>query len=106
MSKTPPRTRLMDVNEHGAFGLLPLYARGLGAMILKHSDDAGRFALGTRTPAEAVARRLGAERGERRTLAGNIQKLVDVGYLRLEEDALVVVEQENRHASRKARVAS
>lgn len=103
MKSTPAVFRQLRIREDGLFGMLPLYVRGLAAMILKYSDDTGRFALGTRTPAEAVARRCGAEPRERRALARDIQMLIDVGYLRLEEGALVIVEQETRNIGSKAR---
>lgn len=83
----------LPVREDGAFGQLPLYVRGLASMILKYCDADGSFAIGKRTAAEAVARRCGAEPNERRRLARDIQTLIDVGYLRLEEEALVIADQ-------------
>lgn len=83
------------IAEHGDFGHLPLYVRGLAAMILKFSDKDGRFALGGRSPAEAVARRCGAEPRERRRLAQDLQKLIDVGYIRLFSGTFII-EQESR----------
>lgn len=103
MKSTLPKERKIDIREDDAFALLPLHARGLGAMLLKHCEADGRFPIGTRTPAEAVARRIGAEPNERRSLQHHIQQLLDVGYLRLEEGALVVMEQERRHNKAKAR---
>jgi hypothetical protein len=91
-SESTHSARRLSTREDGKFATLPLYVRGLAAMLLKFCDDNGRIALGSRTPAAAVARRCRAEVGERRCLPGDIQKLIDVGYLRLEQDAIVVVE--------------
>lgn len=46
--------------------------------------------------AGAVARKCGAEPSERRRITKDIQDLVAVGYLRVETDCIVVVEQEAR----------
>lgn len=93
---TPISFRKLPIREDGEFAQLPLYVRGLAAMILKFSDKEGRFALGAQSPAEAVARRCGAERGERRRLAQDLQMLVDVDYLRLVNGALIIVGHETR----------
>lgn len=103
MKYTQPKERKMVISEDGAFALLPLHTRGLYAMLLKHCEPDGRFPIGTKAPAEAVARRIGAEPNERRSLQHHIQRLIDVGYLRLEEGALVVLEQERRHNKAKSR---
>lgn len=85
--------RKLPIREDGEFALLPLYVRGLAAMILKFCDDQGRIALGGRTPADVVARRCGAEPNERRVIARDIEQLIKVGYLRISNDALLVIDQ-------------
>jgi hypothetical protein len=94
MNSSPMWYRKLIIREEGKFALLPVYVRGLGAIIKKYANDRGWLDLAGRSIVDAVARRCGAEKNEKRSLATDIQKLIDVGYLRVEPDALVVVEQE------------
>jgi hypothetical protein len=82
--------RPLELREEGDFAALPLYVRGLAAMLLKYADDDGRIALLGREPWEAVALRCGATVGDRRMLRKDLPVLVAVGALRLEPGALVV----------------
>jgi hypothetical protein len=94
MSFAPLHYRKLRIAEHGAFALLPLYVRCFGEGLKKLCDDRGRIVLDGRAPADVIARRGGAETNERRRIAGDINELIRVGWLREEDDALVVVEQE------------
>lgn len=94
MSFAPMHYRKQPIYEDGDYSQLSIYVRGLGEMIRKFCNDQGVLALGGRSPAEAVAHRMGALRGDRRSLAGDIDILVRSGFLRLEQNAIVVVQQE------------
>ncbi len=94
MSFAPMHYRKQPIYEDGDYSQLSIYVRGLGEMIRKFCNDQGVLALGGRSPAEAVAHRMGALRGDRRSLAGDIDTLVRSGFLRLEPNAIVVVQQE------------
>jgi hypothetical protein len=94
MSFEPLDYRKIPVRYYGKFALLPAYIRGF-ALLLKHScDDCGRIELCGKAPDKAIARRCAAEPNERRRIARDINELLRVGYLRKDDDALVVVEQE------------
>lgn len=67
--------------ESGSFAQLPLIARGLFAEILKLTDDDGVIDIGERSPAEAIAWALGADRSDRRALAKYVPMLLADGCL-------------------------
>lgn len=94
MAYTPMHYRKQPIYEDGDYAQLSIYVRGLGEMIRKFCNDQGVLGLGGRTPAEAVAHKIGAHRGDRRTLAADIDTLIKAGFLRLAPNALVVVQQE------------
>jgi len=94
MSHAPMHYRKQPIYEDGDYSQLSIYVRGLGEMIRKFCNDQGLFALGGRSPAEAVAHKIGAHRGDRRSLAADIDVLIRSGFLRLAPNALVVVQQE------------
>jgi hypothetical protein len=94
MSYAPMHYRKQPIYEDGDYSQLSIYVRGLGEMIRKFCNDQGVFALGGRSPAEAVAHKIGAHRGDRRSLAADIDTLVRSGFLRLAPNAIVVVQQE------------
>jgi hypothetical protein len=110
MNYAPMHYRKQPIYEDGDYSQLSIYVRGLGEMIRKFCNDQGVFALGGRSPAEAVAHKIGAHRGDRRTLAADIDTLIRSGFLRLAPNMLVVVQQEefwteldNTRSSRSAR---
>lgn len=74
--------------ERGRFGQLPLFARALGAELLKVTEMDGSIVLGGRDPIDAIAIALGADAGDRRLLRKYLPMLVEVGYLEREGDVL------------------
>lgn len=76
--------------EHGSFAQLPLYVRGLAAMLLKIADDEGYIALGGRDLAGAIAWQLGATRGDRRLLKSHCPLLLADDYIRIDGDRALI----------------
>lgn len=67
--------------ERGTFAQLPLMARALFGEILKLTNDNGVIDIGTRSPADAIAWALGADRADRRALARYVPMLLTDGCL-------------------------
>lgn len=72
-------------DEPGAYGQLPLLTRALGSQLLKLADNDGVIHLGKRSPHEAVCFGMGAECRERRSIRGHIERLLEAGYLVLDD---------------------
>lgn len=95
--------RKLYVPEEGSFALLPLYVRALAGQLLKLSDEQGRIFIGKREPWEAIARRAGADRGDRRLLKVHIPVLIADGYLTVRGEYLVIHNQRIAQASKEDR---
>lgn len=67
--------------ERGSFAQLPLVTRGIFDETLKLTDDKGVIQLGARSPADAIAYALGADRADRRALKKAIPELLADGCL-------------------------
>lgn len=72
--------------ENGSFAQLPLIARGLFNEILKLADDHGVVDIGSKSPADAIAFALGADRADRRALAKYVPMLIADGCIELRSD--------------------
>lgn len=77
---TQPWLRLYR-EERGSFAQLPLTARSLFSQLLKASDDNGRIDLGPKGPVDAIAWKMGADRGDRRFLKKNLELLFQEGSI-------------------------
>lgn len=73
--------------ERGSFAQLPLIARGLFSEMLKLADEHGTIQLGSKTPWDAIAFALGADRADRRALKKYIPLLIEDGCVELQGDA-------------------
>lgn len=83
--------RRLYVREQGTFASLPFFARATAAMLLKLCDEKGRIEVGKSGDlVEAIAFRMGAERGERRLLRKVVPQLFEEGYVVVEEGGQTV----------------
>jgi hypothetical protein len=74
--------RRLYVREEGSFAALSYSAKALAAMLLKHCDDRGRIYARAGEPIlDGLCARLGANRGERRTIRKAFGHLLKDGYL-------------------------
>jgi hypothetical protein len=90
----PFHFRKIPTQVRGKLLYLPMYTRALALLLKQSCDDHGRIELDGKHPSDAVARLCAASPNERRRIATDIDELVRVGYLRWDNDVLVVVEQE------------
>lgn len=82
------RYRKLYIREIGSFQQLPLYARALAGELLKIADDDGKIALGGKSPAEAIAFAVGANKQDRALLRIHVPMLLKDRYIVQEDDAI------------------
>jgi hypothetical protein len=88
--RMPKPWRKLFTQEPSDFAELSVYTRGLAAILLKKADEDGFVATADESMVERVARRVGANRGDRRRLGEDINDLLKDGYLVVQDGRLYI----------------